>query len=146
MQSLLDDAGTLLPDRVQRSELAPLLQTDAEGSLGQHWVAAWRQRWPATTAAVRADRAAVEQRIQGHLSRFRHSTTEAAWNARQQLREQLRLDFHGLGLSPVAPFVYLLLLALDLERVRGALLDRALFVEPASAPAAPAAPAALEAA
>lgn len=140
MQSLLDDAGKLLPERVRASELGPVLEADAGVPLDQHWMAAWRQRWPATTAAVRADLAVLEQVLQGHLDRFRRGTTEGAWDERQRLRVRLQRDFHGLVLSPVAPFGYLVLLALDLERVRAALLDRALFVEPSSAPAAPAAP------
>jgi hypothetical protein len=37
------------------------------------------------------------------------------------------LDFHRLPLQPAAAFNYLALLALDLERLRGALMDRTLF-------------------
>ena len=50
------------------------------------------------------------------------------WTARQTLRSRLRLLFHQRLLQPVGPFVYLVLVGLDLERLRASLVDRALFV------------------
>jgi hypothetical protein len=91
------------------------------------WADAWRQRWPRPGAAARADLDGLAALLGQHLTAFRASSPQRAWTRRQALRERLRLRFHGLGLSPAAPFVYLVLVALDLERLRRALLDRALF-------------------
>ena len=64
--------------------------------------------------------------IRSHASAFPRSG-EAAWPLRRDLRERLRLGFHRLPLQPAAAFYYLALLALDLERLRAALMERALF-------------------
>jgi hypothetical protein len=76
---------------------------------------------------VRADLDALAQLLGAHLSAFSGSPPARAWTRRQELRERLRFRFHALALSPAAPFTYLALVALDLERLRRALLDRALF-------------------
>jgi hypothetical protein len=135
---LLDDAGMPVPRLVERAGIAPLLSTDVAEAVGALWLDAWRRCWPVTTGAVRADLEALAGRLAEHLGEFRRSSPGGAWTLRQQLRERLRFHFHGLGLSPAMPFAYLALVALDLERLRRALLDRALFPEmppPASAPA-----------
>jgi hypothetical protein len=82
--------------------------------------------------------------LRTHLSAFGDASPKRAWGLRQGLRERLRVDFHHAGRSPAALFIYLALLALDLERLRRALLDRALFPEagaelmPGAVPEAPA--------
>jgi hypothetical protein len=50
-----------------------------------------------------------------------------AWSLRRELRERLRLEFHRLPLEPLTAFAFLALVALDLERLRAALMERALF-------------------
>ena len=136
--ALLGDDGALLPRRLQRTGIAPLLNHDAAEPVSACWVAGWRGRWPRSGVAVRADLERLAASIGAHLDAFRRSDPAHAWTPRQQLRERLRFEFHGLGLSPAMPFVYLALVALDLERLRRALLDRALFPEspPPDAPSA----------
>lgn len=126
LAGLLDDDGALTQARVEGAGLTPLLAPDA-GPLLTLWTHAWRQRWPHPGAAARADLDGLAALCGEQLAAFRASTPQRAWTRRQALRERLRFRFHGLGLSPAAPFAYLALVALDLERLRRALLDRALF-------------------
>jgi hypothetical protein len=124
--ALLDDDGALVEARAAQAGLTPLLDP-AAGPVPTLWADAWRQRWPHPGAAARADLDGLAVLIGEHLAAFRAGSPQRAWTRRQALRERLRFDFHGLGLSPAAPFAYLALVALDLERLRRALLDRALF-------------------
>ena len=129
LAALLDDDGALAPRLAEQAGIAPLLRADVDSSVGALWCDGWRQRRPDTTAAVRVDLDRLAARIAGHLHAFRRGKPGRAWTLRQELRERLRFEFHRLGLSPAAPFVYLALVGLDLERLRRALLDRALFPE-----------------
>jgi hypothetical protein len=61
------------------------------------------------------------------MRRFAAEGPAQAWERRRELREALRVEFHRELMTPVTPFLYLSLLALDLERLRRALLDRAFF-------------------
>ncbi|MBK1630576.1 hypothetical protein CKO31_07425 [Thiohalocapsa halophila] len=126
LAALLDDDGALVEARVAEAGLAPLLDP-AAGPVPTLWTNAWRRRWPHPGAAARADLDGLAGLLGEHLAAFRTGSPQRAWTRRQALRERLRFRFHGLGLSPAAPFTYLALLALDLERLRRALLDRALF-------------------
>lgn len=128
LAALLDADATPIPARVASAGLTPLLDPDAGPPLAR-WTDGWRQRWPHPRAAVRADLDGLSGLLAAHLAAFRCCPPQRAWTRRQELRERLRFRFHGLGLSPAAPFAYLALLALDLERLRRALLDRALFPE-----------------
>jgi hypothetical protein len=125
--ALLDDDGAWRPAQISAAGLAPLLDVASPDPVAAAWLAGWRERWPDPPAAVRADLEGLVALLGAHLDAFRRASPPAAWTLRQQLRERLRFRFHGLGLSPAAPFVYLALVALDLERLRRALLDRALF-------------------
>lgn len=126
---LLDEHGDLVQQRVDEAGIAPLLGAGTTDRVDVSWTVGWRQRWPEPGKAVRADLDALASGLGAHLVAFRGSLPQHAWTLRQQLRERLRFDFHRLGLSPAAPFVYLALVGLDLERLRRALLDRALFSE-----------------
>jgi hypothetical protein len=134
VSELLDEDGQLVQRRVEEAGIASLLDAGAADGLDVRWAAGWRQHWPDPGRPVRADLEALAGRLGAHLAAFRTASPKQAWTLRQQLRERLRFDFHRLGLSPAAPFVYLALVGLDLERLRRALLDRALFHEsPAAA-------------
>jgi hypothetical protein len=62
-----------------------------------------------------------------HLAAFHQSPPDAAWGLRQALRDRLRVRFHQHPLQPLIIFLYLALILLDLERLRGELLRRCLF-------------------
>lgn len=89
------------------------------------WQSAWRQRWP--TGGEDARRlGAIAAGVAAHLARFAELPPAAAGDARRALARDARHWFRRHAQSPAAAFAYLLLLALDLERLRGELLLRAL--------------------
>jgi hypothetical protein len=133
---LLNEAGELDADALARAGVAPLFDGAGDRPIDLRWHAQWRRRWPDTGAAVRAELDALSSLFSTHLQEFHRTPTSRAWGARQRLRDRLWGEFHRVGVSPAAIFIYLALFALDLERLRWALLDRSLFPEsmPALAP------------
>jgi len=91
------------------------------------WIAEWQRRWPPCSREASRALTALRALLMGHLDAFRRAEPESAWSLRRELRERLRLRFHQQMLQPTIPFIYLALTALDLERLRGALVTRALF-------------------
>ena len=91
------------------------------------WTGQWRRRWPACSRSGSIALESIVGLCATHLRAFRDAAPDAAWILRQQLRERLRFLFHLHLRQPVELFVFLALTALDLERLRRALLDRALF-------------------
>jgi hypothetical protein len=125
---LLGGDGQLADDARAPQPPAGALADDADGAA---LVAAWRDQWQQALAALgKQAQAGVEQlgaRLRQHQQCFEGLESEPAWRLRVELREELRLDFHRQSAVPKVVFLYLVLLALDLERLRRALLDRALF-------------------
>lgn len=93
--------------------------------------AQWRRQWDTFTSEIEGGDGSTIRSLSDRLGQHMHGFSAAgcarAWDARQALREALRVDFHRSLMTPVIPFLYLSLLALDLERLRRALLDRACF-------------------
>jgi hypothetical protein len=122
-------AGLLDADALARAGTAPLFDAAGDMSIGMRWRAQWRQRWPDVGQGVRADLDALVSLLSAHLTEFKRTPASRAWGVRQRLRNRLWCEFHRVGVSPAALFIYLALFALDLERLRRALLDRSLFPE-----------------
>ncbi len=134
--TLFDTAG--VPDQaaLERVGLLPLVRRGQPAQVASHWANAWRTLWPACGRHSRHDLERLARLLADHLRTFRQAGPGDAWELRYRLRERLRLDFHLHLIAPVAPFLYLSLVLLDLERLRGDLLSRLLF--PAqSTPVAP---------
>lgn len=102
----------------------------------QVWSETWHRLWPDPGLGSRIGWAwtgrnpeldALTGLLVGHLAAFRRTDPSATWELRRALRERLRVLFHQQTLTPVAIFVYLALVLLDLERLRAELLRRALF-------------------
>jgi hypothetical protein len=121
--ALLGDDGDPLHDALERRGLTPLLDGDA----GDAWQREWRRRWPRCSRAFLDAVEAVGEACAAHLRQFGRSSGDDAWALRRALRADLRLQFHLHPLQPAAAFIFLTLVGLDLERLRRALLDRALF-------------------
>jgi hypothetical protein len=124
--------------RLEKSPLAPLVPApDREPSLVRRWAAHWRSLWP---RLGKADVGALEEL----------AALVAAQNAQLALamppatspphRFELMIDltrlFRRHGATPIAVFSHLALTALDLERLRGGLVRRALFAPPRAREAA----------
>ena len=131
----VDRDGTLHPLRGADGGLEPgaLLAAGAGAlvvppeRLAAAWRAEWRRRWPACDRHFLLNLERLAARVLRHLQVFGQASGDAAWPLRRELRERLRLDYHRLPLQPAAAFAFLALIALDLERLRAALMQRALF-------------------
>jgi len=126
LSELLDERGGLDGSELRRLGLEGLLRSDG-GDIAADWGRAWRARWPSPGRSDRAALEALAARIDAHLGDLRSSAPDKAWQQRRALRDRLRLELHRRLLQPVAVFLYLGLVALDLERLRAALVERVLF-------------------
>ncbi len=91
------------------------------------WLEEWRRLWPPMGEGERRSLERVAQGIGMHLRGFARVPPERAWEARRALQQTLQQQFRGAAFEPAAAFVYLALVALDLERLRAALVGRALY-------------------
>ena len=125
LRLMLDGEGGLDPRYLEDSGAQALVRP--QDGLVEAWTLEWRSRWPARTKEATANLEAFRSLLENHFHVFRRAKPDSAWHLRKELRERLRLRFHRHTLEPVVPFIYLTLTALDLERLRGALISRALF-------------------
>jgi hypothetical protein len=91
------------------------------------WTHAWRRRWPACAAETRESLESLLDLLRRHGQRFPGLALREAWPARRALRQAVRHLFRRAAQSPAAVCAYLLMLALDLERLRADLTRRVLF-------------------
>lgn len=95
------------------------------------WYAAWRRLWP---VAAGPDADALERLkgvIETHLLQFSRLAPEEAPAARRALGREAVRNFRQQAFRPPSAFAYLLLVALELERLRAELVLRALQLESA---------------
>ena len=121
---LLDDHGQLAPERLRSSGAQVLARSEDPASA---WLEEWHVRWPSCKREYLRNLMALEALLVGHLDAFRRSRVEAAWNLRKALGERLCRLFHRHLLQPATPFLFLVLAALEMERLRSELVTRALF-------------------
>lgn len=105
---------------------AGALAVPPEG-LAAAWRVEWRRLWPACDRRLLTNLEHLAALVLRHAQAFAQAGSHAAWALRRELRERLRVDFHRLPLQPATAFAFLALVALDLERLRAALMERALF-------------------
>lgn len=128
LHPLLGESGE--PDRraIDAIGLGGVVRTGEPDRVAIRWLAEWRRRCDDARAGARRELDAMAERVKAHLDAFRLADPEQAWGLRRTLREELRLKFHQRPLQPVAVFLYLGMVLLDLERLRAAMLARALLV------------------
>jgi hypothetical protein len=90
------------------------------------WVVGWVRRWPDDQEDETQTLRALAERVEFHLKHFAGLDAARAWEARLAFRLDMVRAFRRLAFRPGAAFVHLLLHALDLERLRGELVIRAL--------------------
>jgi hypothetical protein len=123
--------GTAATRRVpQRADsLAPLSGAWGDPArVAVLWRAEWERRVPRG-----GDTALLGELVragQSHLSTFRDPALTDGWPQRRAFESHLTLLFRRSVLDPAAVLVYLTLVALDLERLRGELLRRVAFPTP----------------
>ncbi len=111
-----------------KSQLDVLLPAPKrELTVARRWYAHWRALWPKDAAARRV-LAALAESVKAHVARLNRSgpkDTSAPY--RRDLTRTITRMFRRHGGTPTAAFCHLALVALDLERLRGGLVRRALF-------------------
>lgn len=118
------ERGGALPTGV---EIDPQLAMLAGAEAGlDGWQAHWVRLWPEDSGDERAELERLSAGLRRHLAEFAQCDAGAAWEARHALRGRVALAFRRAALRPAAGLLFLLLLALDLERLRAELLLRAL--------------------
>jgi len=111
-----------------QSEYAPLVHARNEGQpLVSAWAARWQALWPDLRAGERANLRTLYRLLQQHLESFAQATPDAEWPQRQQLTITLGSLFRQFRYQSAAIFIHLLLVAMDVERLRGDILQRRLF-------------------
>lgn len=108
--------------------LGPLIAAAAdEGDLPAAWLEAWRSRWPTMRRRFQVNLEGLAATLVVHQRRFLASDPDRTWLLRRELDLRLRHSFHLYLVQPAGLFAYLALVAVGLERLRGALVSRALF-------------------
>lgn len=112
----------------ERSAVAALLdraRADPD-RLGSLWRAEWQRRVPrrATGAPALTD---LVRLLSEHIAAFSTPVIPDAWALRRSLHARLSRLFRRAMLDPAAAFIFLLLSALDGERLRGEILRRVAF-------------------
>ena len=118
---------------LRRTQLAPLARGfQPPHEMAATWTMHWRQFWPSRDA----DRAPIEAliRMTSHERRLLAQLPDSArsTDTLRDLERRFQLGFRRHPLSPAAAVAYLGLLALDLRRMRGALVTRAVHDVPAA--------------
>jgi hypothetical protein len=130
LAGLLDSEGRFDQAILRRRGVDVLLAPAGSGEgpdVAAVWIAQWRRRWPGLANADRRHLEDLARRLDRHLRAFAETRPDKAWEQRRALRARLRLELHRQVLRPTAVFLYLALVAIDLERLRRALVDRSLF-------------------
>jgi hypothetical protein len=103
-------------------ESQPATQQDSTAS----WLKNWRSMWPKEKDHEQLEE--LTTLVQYHYQLFGTLDEPQQGDvARQELKTALQLRFRRFAATPAALFVYLLLQALDYERLRGGLCRRKLF-------------------
>ena len=118
------ERGGALPKGIELDHRLAAL-ADGKANLEQ-WQAHWVRLWPEGRETDRAELKQLADRLRRHLADFAQRDAAAAWETRRALRTRMVYAFRRSALQPVAALLFLLLLALDLERLRADLMLRAL--------------------
>ena len=118
-------------EALQDSDFVPLVQTWQAGlPLLDGWRERWRALWPQISSTAAAPMVRLEAHLQRHLRSLREGGgIERSQQACEQLARELTYEFRRYTHQPAAALMHIVLVALDLERLRAALVRRSLFAE-----------------
>ena len=125
LRPLLGSDGALDPTRLAAVGAQGLVGDD--GGHIDAWLGCWRRRWPRCDRETSLRLEELTALLEDHFHSFHRNPPGSAWPLRRDLRARLRSRLHRRVLQPEVPFIYLALIALDLERLRASLVTRALF-------------------
>ena len=115
-------------DSFSQSSYAPLLDAwQADQTLLTGWLEHWRSLWPEKKPSQQQAMNQLINLVMQHGEIFRQLSPGMTWRQRKQLAAKLMMMFRNYAYQPVAVFIHLLLVALDLERLRGSIMRRSLF-------------------
>jgi hypothetical protein len=95
-------------------------------------MAEWRSRWPRCSRQALSNLGALAALLASTWASSERPRPNRPGSLRGALSARLRHLFHRRLLQPAGVFTYLVLVALELERLRAELVDRALFPEEAA--------------
>lgn len=134
---MLDDAKIKLATTTdQEHRIAHLLQSEfaslfkhlsKDRSLVDAWLQHWRFLWPDKKQTSRQSLNKFVDIIEQHRDYFSQLPVDRTWSQRQKLVFKMTMLFRRQAYNPVNVFVHLLLIALDVERIRGGIIQRCLF-------------------
>ena len=115
---------------LEKSPFAPLVAApDRAAGLASNWTAHWRILWPALGKADARVLSELARIAAAHLTQLTASQPpDTSAPHRLEFAKHLTRLFRRHAASPVAVFSHLALIALDLERLRGGLVRRRLFM------------------
>ncbi len=118
---------------LERSAWAALARDGGASPLAGRWLKEWWRRVPPASPPLRRRLEALAEAVQRHRRTFIPAAgaapvpARAAWEARRRLETTLVRHFRDGFEAPSATFAFLLLTALEYERLRGELVSRLLF-------------------
>jgi hypothetical protein len=116
----------LLPER-ELSSLGSAPHAERDGDrLLDDWSSRWQSLWPHVSSSERRSLQALSDAVGRHRKEMASGDGDG-WLLRAELESRLLRLFRSQRERPVSVFCHLALTALELERLRGALLRRALF-------------------
>jgi hypothetical protein len=120
--------GELDRTALRAAGLDPFVDAAAEGrNLTEVWLDGWRGRCPSIRRRFRESLDRLAATLLDHQRQFLAAAPDRTWPLRRDLDHRLRHLFHVFLLQPAGLFAYLALVAVELERLRAALVSRALF-------------------
>lgn len=128
LAGLVGSQGELDRARLRAEGLDPFVEAVAGGgNLTEIWLEGWRNRCPRTRGRFRQNLDRLATTLLAHQRQFLAAGPDRTWPLRRELDQRLRHLFHTCLLQPAGLFVYLAVVAVGLERLRAALVGRALF-------------------
>lgn len=127
-RDFVTESEAACPTALATGAMAPLLPAwrDPDRLLAV-WHEAFVAQLPRMDDETRAHLAALERALTDHRRAIGEPTVRDAWPLRRALQARLLHLFRHTLVEPVEAFIYLALVALDLERLRGELVRRAAF-------------------
>ena len=113
-----------------QSEFSPLFKNwNADKSLLDSWLEYWQRLWPVKKGRQQQTLDQLISQVERHRDAFSQLPVDRTWQQRQLLSFKLTMMFRRNACYPVNVFVHLVLVALDVERIRGGVMQRCLFSE-----------------
>jgi hypothetical protein len=127
LRSFASETPGVRVQALQASDCAPLLKGWQRGEpLYASWLEHWRALWPEASRLV-VGVEALARLLLRHLGALSLHSGAASASLYETLLRELNIAFRRYSFQPAAAFAHLGLVALDVQKLRAQLLQRALF-------------------